>query len=99
MAAVADPLVYVAPPGGVIDDGLVIIDDTPPVGPVTPWPATTLIIVVSRRTGRTCSYYDKGSPRARRRLVKAVARFDSIERAILWPGLSRVKREYHQRRR
>lgn len=111
MRAVTEPRMWVAPVGTdpdgpgwteiglAIDDGLDISDDLVHDEPVTPWPATTLIIVVSRRTGRTCSYYNDGSSRARRRLLKAVARFDRIERAILWPGLSRVKRAYHQRRR
>lgn len=85
--------------GYIEDDGLTIIDDLVHDGPVTPWPATTLIIIVSRRTGRTRSYYDNGTSRARRRLIKAIARFDRAERAIRWPGLSRVKRAYHQRRR
>lgn len=85
--------------GTLADDGLTIIDDLVHDGPVTPWRATTLIVVVSRHTGRTCSYYDDGSSRARRRLLKAVAQFDRTERAIRWPRLSRVKRAYHQRRR
>lgn len=84
--------------GRSIDDGLDIIDDLPQTGPLTPWP-TTLLFVLNRRTGRTRSYYDDGTSRARRRLIKAVARFDRTERAIRWPAASRVKRAYHQRRR
>lgn len=85
--------------GYVHDDGLVIIDDLPQAEPFTPWRGGVWIVDRDRRTGRTRAYGDDGTPRSRRRLAKAIARFDRTERAIRWPRSGRVKRAYHRRRR
>jgi hypothetical protein len=79
-------------------DGLVIIDDLPQAGPPIQWPAT-LIFQRDRRAGRTRVFSDDGTPGSRRRLAKECARFDRDALAIRWPYASRVKREYHRRRR
>lgn len=80
------------------DDGLVIIDDLPQLGPPTRWPHT-VIISRDRRTGLNRVFSDDGTPGSRRRLLKESARFDRDVLAIRWPRASRVKRAYHQRRR
>lgn len=86
--------------GNLIDDGLVIIDDPPQGEPALPsWRGGVWIFDRDRRTGRTVAYGDDGTPRSRRRLLKKIAEFDRDVRAIRWPRSSRVKAEYHRRRR
>jgi hypothetical protein len=83
---------------GQAHDAPVFIDDLPQTGPPIRWP-TTVIITTDRRTGLARVICDDGTPRSRRRLAKEIARFDRDALAIRWPGASRVKREYHRRRR
>lgn len=85
--------------GYIHDDGLVIIDDLPQAGPLTPWRGGVWIFDRDRRTGRTRAYGNDGTARSRRRLIKAVARFDRDASAIRWPAASRVKRTCRRRRR